>query len=328
MANPFQKATKEKALLRLALTGPSGSGKTYTALLLAQSLGGKVAVIDTERGSASKYADLFDFDVVELDHFSPREYVTMIKAASQNGYDILIVDSLSHAWSGTGGVLEIVDKETARSKSNNSYLAWAKGTPQHNALVDAILNAPVHIIGTMRSKTEYVLEADKNGKLSPRKVGLAPIQRDGMEYEFDVVGEMDIDNTMLIQKTRCPGLAHGVYPKPGPEVAEILRDWLTDGADPAPRPAPAQPEPPDDQPRPRTPSKPAPAPVDSDAHWSKTLLRANFDRATTSNNIDPASVMLALGGQDEGANLDALLEQYDSAGDAISAVLTWAKERA
>jgi hypothetical protein len=164
----------------------------------------------------------------------------MINAAAANGYNVLIIDSLSHAWSGPGGVLEIVDNEAARSKSSNSYVAWRKGTPEHNALIDAMLNAPVHIIATMRSKTEYVIERDeKTGKSAPRKIGLAPVQRDGMEYEFDVVGEMDMGNTLLVSKSRCPKLNNAVISKPGQEIADALRAWLSDGVTPEPVPTPA-----------------------------------------------------------------------------------------
>ena len=233
-SNPFLPATKEQAHLRMALVGPAGSGKTYSALNIAQHLspGGKVAVIDTEHGSARKYADKFDFDVIELSNFNPANYVAMINAAQQFGYDVLIIDSLSHAWNGTGGVLEIVDKASQNSK-NNTYVGWAKGTPAHNALIDAILAASLHVIVTMRSKTDYVLEVGHNGKTTPRKVGTAPVQRDGVDYEFDVVGELTTDNTLAVTKTRCSELHETSFAKPGANIANVLRAWLSDGAEPA-----------------------------------------------------------------------------------------------
>lgn len=237
MTNPFQKATKKESLLRMAITGPSGGGKTYTALTIGAALipSAKVALIDTERGSASKYADQFSFDVLELDDFRPAVYVRAIEAAQANGYNVLIIDSLSHAWFAQGGVLSIVDDEAARSKSGNTFLAWRKGTEVQNQLVDAILASKMHVIATMRSKTEYVIETDSRGKQVPRKIGLAPVQRDGVEYEFDVVAEMDITNTMLVQKSRCPALTNAVIERPGADVAATLRAWLSDG-DPAPAP--------------------------------------------------------------------------------------------
>lgn len=231
----FQKATKSQAKLRMAITGPSGSGKTFTALTLGSVIG-SVAVIDTERGSASKYADLFDFDVLELTEYDPRKYIDAIRAAVAGGYGVLIIDSLSHAWTGQGGVLEMVDRAAKRTQSQNAFAAWRDVTPLHNQLVDTILGAQIHIIATMRSKTEYVLEKDERGRITPRKVGLAPVQRDGMEYEFDVVGEMDMDNNLLISKSRIISLNGAVIARPGVALGETLRQWLSEGA-----PAPARP---------------------------------------------------------------------------------------
>ncbi len=227
----FRKATKQQAKLRMALIGPSGSGKTYTALKIATQLGDRVAVIDTERGSASKYADKFEFDVLELDSFHPQRYIEGIQAAEAEGYDVLIIDSLSHAWAGKDGALELVDKAAKRMQSSNTFAAWRDVTPLHNALVDAMLQSRLHLIVTMRAKTEYIVEKDeRTGKSVPRKVGLAPVQRDGVEYEFDVVADMDLDNTLIVSKSRCEALNGAVIAKPGKEVADTLKAWLTDGA--------------------------------------------------------------------------------------------------
>lgn len=224
----FQKATKKQAKGRFALDGPSGAGKTYTGLMLACALGNNPAVIDTERRSASKYSDMFSFDVAELTDFHPRKYIDAIKAASAAGYDSLLIDSLSHAWSGKGGALEIVDDAKARHKGS-SFHAWREVTPLHNELIDAILSCPMHVVVTMRTKTEYSIDRDKNGRTSISKVGTAPIQRDGMEYEFDVVGDMDLENRLIISKTRCSALNQKTFKKPGKEFAQILVDWLSDG---------------------------------------------------------------------------------------------------
>ena len=236
----FSKATRKKSRARVALVGPSGSGKTYTALLMARGLvgpEGTIAVIDTERASASKYAgEVTEFDALDLDHHSPKEYVEAIQDAGRAGYDCLVIDSLSHAWSGRGGALEQVDQAAKRTQGN-SYVAWRDVTPQHNALVDAILTYPGHVIVTMRAKTEYVLEEGKNGKKTPRKVGMAPIQRDGMEYEFDVVADMDLDHNMIVSKSRCSALADAVFTKPDVSVAHTLRAWLSDGAEMPAKPA-------------------------------------------------------------------------------------------
>jgi len=247
MSMTFQKATKGSARLRMALIGAAGSGKTYTALSIAQHLGGPVAVIDTERGSASKYSDVFGFDVLELETFSPQTYISAIQAAEEAGYKVLIIDSLSHAWTGKEGALDQVDRVARRSQAGNTFGAWRDVTPLHNAMVDAIIGARMHIIGTLRAKTEYVQEKnEKTGKTSVRKVGMAPVQRDGLEYEFDVVADLDQDNNLLIGKTRCPAIAGAVFPKAGKDIARKLSNWLTDDAAQtpvaqAPVAAPAQP---------------------------------------------------------------------------------------
>jgi hypothetical protein len=227
----------------MALIGPSGSGKTYTGLRIAAGLGQKIAVVDTERGSASKYADKWSFDVCELTSFSPTEYVKAIHEAETAGYDVLVIDSLSHAWMGRDGALELVDKAAKRQQSGNSFGAWREVTPLHNQMIDAILGANLHAIVTMRTKMDYVQERDeKSGRTVIRKVGLQPVQRDGLEYEFDVIGDLDMDNNLVIGKSRCEALTGQVYAKAGENVAVTLRAWLTDGAPAQPQPDPPTPE--------------------------------------------------------------------------------------
>ena len=225
----FQKATKEKAKLRMALTGPSGSGKTYTALTLAQYLGKKVCVVDTEGNSASKYANLFDFCTLSLTDCHPNNFIKAIDAAVAEGFDVIILDSLSHAWNGKNGLLELADRE--KMKLTNQFQAWAKMAPIQNALTNKLLTAPIHILTTLRVKTAYDMQ-EENGKKRPVKIGLAPVQKEGIEYEFDVLAEMTPENTMIISKTRCPELNGQVFNKPGKEVADILNGWLNDGAEP------------------------------------------------------------------------------------------------
>ena len=226
----FQRATKKQAKARIGLIGPSGSGKTYTALRLATNMGMRVALIDTERGSAAKYADKFVFDTMELIDYNPQNYINGIKEAEAAGYDVLIIDSLSHAWSGTGGILDIVDTATAKSRSGNAFTTgWREASPLHNKLIESMLSARLHLIVTMRSKMEYVLEDDGKGGKKPRKVGLAPVQRDGMEYEFDIVGDMDLEHNFIVSKTRCDLLDGKVFNKPGEDLAAIIMGWLSDG---------------------------------------------------------------------------------------------------
>jgi hypothetical protein len=232
-ANGFRKAVKHEAKLRMALIGPAGSGKTYSALNIAQYLGNKVALVDTEHGSASKYADIFTFDTIEPQTFHPQVYIDAIRAAEAGGYDVLIVDSLSHAWMGKDGALELVDKAAKRTQSGSTFAAWRDVTPLHHKLVDTMLACNLHLIVTMRSKTEYAVEKDEKGKTSVRKIGLAPVQRDGLEYEFDVTGDLDLDNNLIVSKTRCPALKGAVIPTPGKDLADTLKAWLS-GAPPPP----------------------------------------------------------------------------------------------
>lgn len=238
----FKKAVKQEAKLRLAIAGPSGSGKTYTALAIAQAFGGSVAVVDTEHGSASKYADLFGFDVLEMEApFHPDRFVTAIREAASAGYTTIVLDSLSHAWNGQGGLLELVEDAQKRMKTSNSFAAWKDVTPIQNRFIEGIVSAPIHVIATMRSKQEYVQEKDeRTGKTQIRKVGMAPVQRDGFEYEFDVFLDMDVNNNAIVSKTRCPALTGKVFTKPGADVANILMDWLHG----APAPAPVKSAPP------------------------------------------------------------------------------------
>ena len=252
----FVKATKEQAKLRLALAGPAGSGKTFTALLIASHIakGGRVAVLDTENGSASKYADLFDFDTASLTAtttgFAPERYLEILHGAEQAGYAVVVIDSLSHEWNGTpGGILEAVDKAAAQM-NGNKFNAWARITPRHDALVRAIVESPIHVICTMRSKMDHVQEKDERGRTQIRVVGMKPIQRDELEYEFDIYGLLDQDNRMIVKKSRCPALAGEVIDKPGKETAEVIAGWLSSGITPTPRRnGPAEP-----------PQQPAPAP--------------------------------------------------------------------
>ena len=228
----FKKATKTQLKARLAIDGPAGSGKTYSALVAAQSLakGGKVSLLDTEHGKAALYADQFDFDHAIIDNFNPANYIKVIKEAEGQGYVVLIIDSLSHAWEGSGGVLDLHNQATAQSKSGNSYTAWRDVTPLHNKLVETILQSNIHIIATMRSKMEYTIDKDGNGKTIIRKVGLAPIQRQGIEYEFDVVADMDINHNLTISKTRCYLLSDiGVVNRPEKEFFDVFANWLNSG---------------------------------------------------------------------------------------------------
>ena len=229
----IKKAARHEQHLRIGLVGPSGSGKTYTALRLARGLvgpEGKILVIDTERGSASLYAGepecAGEFDVIELDSYAPETLVQAIRLGEQEGYGAMVIDSLSHFWQGKEGALEQVEKAAKRSGGGNQFAGWRDVTPRHNSMIDAILAAKAHMLVTMRSKTEWVLEQDSRGKQVPRKVGLQPVQRPGMEYEFTIVGEISQDHDLVISKSRISAIADAVINKPGAETAQTLLDWL------------------------------------------------------------------------------------------------------
>ena len=219
----FKRATRLAAKARIALAGPAGSGKTYTALRIATALSDKVALIDTEHGSASKYAE-FGFDVLELDDFHPDNYIKAIKAAQEAGYEVLVIDSASHEWMGKGGCLELKEFY-ARKRGGNDWAAWADITPLHNKFIEAIHASGMHIIATFRSKMDYMQTEDKKIK----KVGMAPITREGGEYEFDVVGELDLDHNMFVTKSRCTELSDKVFQKPGKDFAQMVLAWLNSG---------------------------------------------------------------------------------------------------
>jgi len=224
----FKPATREASFARIALCGPSGSGKTYTSLALATALAERVAVIDTERGSASKYAGLngWQFDTAQPESFSPRSLVELLGAAAGADYGCVIVDSFSHYWMGVDGMLEQADRHAVKG---NTFAGWKAVRPDERRMIDALVAFPGHLIVTMRSKTEYVIEEDERGKKVPRKVGLKPEQRDGIEYEFDVVGDLDHTNTLTVVKSRIHTLTGAVVPMPGEELAHQIRDWLADG---------------------------------------------------------------------------------------------------
>ncbi|CAK0756412.1 AAA family ATPase [Azospirillaceae bacterium] len=214
----FKKATKSSIKIRMAISGASGSGKTYSALAIASYLGSKTALIDTEHGSANRYADLFNFDTCELTNHHPGQYITAIQTAEEEGYETIIIDSLSHAW--------FAEVELA----GKGFEGWKNVRPLERKLIDTMLSSNTHIIATMRSKTEYIMEEyqakDGKTKSAPRKIGTAPIQSSGIEYEFDIAGELNYDHILNISKSRCTQLSDRTFLNPGKELASILLDWI------------------------------------------------------------------------------------------------------
>lgn len=225
----FQKAQRKQAKLRLALTGPSGAGKTMGALLVAQGIGGKIAVIDTEKGSASLYSDSVEFDTLEFNPpYSPERFVEALKAGEKAGYGVIIIDSATHEWSGIGGCLELVDEIAKARYRGNTWSAWSEVTPRHRAFVDAILRSPAHVIVCMRSKTETA-QTEENGRKKVVKLGMKSEQRDGIEYEFTTVLDISHDGHYAVASKDRTGLFRD------PEVLSAdtgkrLLEWLNAGA--------------------------------------------------------------------------------------------------
>jgi hypothetical protein len=222
----FKKASKLESKARIALCGPSGSGKSLSALLIASGLGTRIAALDTEHGSLAKYSDRVNFDVDELTSFDPKVCIAGIREAENAGYEVLVIDSLSHFWAGKDGILQQVDRIAAKSKSGSTFDAWRDPSALHTELIEALHTAKVHLVTTMRSKTAYVLEANDRGKMVPKKVGLEPVQRDGMEFEFDVVGELDLDHRLTITKSRYEGFDGATFDKAGADFGRQLLGWL------------------------------------------------------------------------------------------------------
>ncbi len=228
----FHRAERKRSKLRLAIAGPSGAGKTYSSLLIGSGITSmdKIAVIDTESGSADLYADLGPYSTLTVcPPYSPQKYIDAIHAAEQSGFELIIIDSLSHAWSGEGGLLDQQGKATDTKYRGNSWAAWREITPQHNQLVETMLHSSCHIIATMRSKTAYEQTVDSNGRKKIEKLGLAPIQRDGIEYEFTTVFDLALNHTAMVSKDRTK-LFDGQYFTPDAEVGKALRQWLDAGA--------------------------------------------------------------------------------------------------
>lgn len=227
----FQKAERKKSKLRLALTGPSGAGKTYGALLLASGLSNKIAVIDTEKGSASLYSHLVDFDVLELEPpYSPERYRQALKLAVDAGYEVVIIDSITHEWSGVGGCLEINDKIANAKYKGNTWSAWNETTPRHRAFIDDILACPAHIIATARSKTETA-QVEVNGRKQVKKFGMKTEQRDGIEYEFTTVLDITHEEHFALPSKDRTELFSNDPVKLSKEVGEKLKHWLESGAE-------------------------------------------------------------------------------------------------
>ena len=231
----FKKAEKTQAKLRAALFGPPGSGKTMTALRMATGMSAKIAVIDSEHGTASKYSDRYAFDVLNIEDKKIENYTAAINAAAAAGYEVLVIDSLSHAWQ---ELVEDVEELARKRFAGNTFRAWGEGTPKQRDFTEVILSYPGHVIATMRSKIEYAVEKDRDGKTTIQKKGLAPEQGKAIEYEFDLLMELSQTHEAFISKDRSGKYQDKHYEKPGEELGKEMLAWLSDG-----KPAPVKPKP-------------------------------------------------------------------------------------
>lgn len=219
----------------MAISGPYGAGKTETALRVARGLvgpEGRIALLDTEHGAASKYAHKVSFDTECLDlDFHPDRLCRAIDEMAKEGYGCGIIDSLSSFWNGDGGLLELVDKEAdrlARSGKRDSHAAWRSCDPIYRRMTQAVLAAPFHLILTMRAKQEYVRE-DEGGKVKIRKLGMTPEMRDSFQGVVDIDGMMDMEHRYIVGKTRVDGTDGQVFTMPGQKLADICLAWLSIG---------------------------------------------------------------------------------------------------
>lgn len=233
MTGKYTRASRKQSKIRLLLSGPSGSGKTYSALQIAFGLGKRIAVIDTERGSAELYSDVGEYYVQCLrSPFLTENYEQAIHDAENEGFDVIIIDSLTHAWSGEGGLLDQHDAVTGFG--GNSWAAWKPITPKHTHLVETILQSPAHIISTVRSKTAYAID-NSEGKNRPVKIGQAPQQKVDIEYDYTIAFDLALNHTVMVSKDRT-GLFPSEYFTPCPETGERIKAWLATGAELLPQP--------------------------------------------------------------------------------------------
>lgn len=236
----IRKAERHNRKPRVALLGPAGSGKTLSALLIAKGFGGRTCLIDTENNSADLYAEHellqgWEYDVLPLEKpYSVERYLNAMRTVAKAGYDNMILDSASHAWAGQGGILEFVDK---RTENTNKFAGWREATPKHNEFVDEMNGSPCNLVVTMRVKMDYVLEENDKGKKVPKKVGLQPVQRDGLEYEFDLVLDIAAKTHEASSTKDRTSLFDGKYFVISPETGASLMAWAGKGK-PAPPPDP------------------------------------------------------------------------------------------
>lgn len=227
----FEPAVKAALKGRLALIGPAGSGKTWTGLVTASALaqGGSIAVIDTNRRQSLHYADMWKFDVAHMRSFHPDNLTAAL--ADCSSYDVAVVDTWSSFWSGPEGMLEQVDLASEGRPGSTFNNGWKTMRPNEVRMIEAMMSFPGHLVVTIRTKTEWLV-GNVDGKAKPVKVGTKPEQRENLEYEFDLVANMDMDNTLTVVKSHCPPLHNAQITKPTEEFGFTFLQWLSTGQKP------------------------------------------------------------------------------------------------
>jgi len=227
----FKPATRRQLKVKIGLMGTAGTGKTWNALAIAEAMapGGRIGVIDSERGRAEAYASDFKFDHLVLLSYAPEAYIEALSLANDAGYDVIVVDSISHEWMGKDGVLASVDR----------FGGWKEATPRHDAFVEALFRLPRNVICTIRAKTQYqVEEVERDGRKKQEitKLGVGPVQRDNLEYEFDLLGMCELDHSIRLHKSVIAGLPSGSILHDdtnaralGREVAFAVNEWINEG---------------------------------------------------------------------------------------------------
>src|SRR5690554_953995 len=222
----LHKAQRRVVKIKLAIQGPSGSGKTMSALLLASGMTdwSKIAVIDTENHSADLYSHLGEYNVLQLEKpFTPERYIKAIEICEKAGMEVIVIDSVSHEWEGSGGILDMHG-----NMPGNSFTNWAKMTPRHNAFVQKILESPAHVVATIRTKTDYAM-VEKNGKYAVEKMGMKGITRDGLDYEFTIVFDLDIKHLAKASKDRTGMFMDKPEDIITPSIGKKILEWCNSG---------------------------------------------------------------------------------------------------
>ena len=231
----FKKAAKKEVKLTMGISGPAGAGKTLSALRIARGLvgpHGKLALIDTEGAKANAYADVIEngYDIAQFESpFELDKLEDTLDEAVEAGYQVVVIDSLSHFYAGEGGILQQVEDESVRN-GGNGMKAWAYVTPKVNRFLEKLKAMPIHVIVTLRSKTTYEISRNDKGKVSVQKLGLAPIWKgDSIDFEMDHMLKMTTDHRAIVDKTRLIGLTDKIFDKPDEKLGKQIKEYLSGG---------------------------------------------------------------------------------------------------